>query len=289
MIKSRNARIADWIIALFCFILILACLLPLINILSRSLSSPDALVRNEVAFLPKGLTLDAYHKVLIDATFIRSMIWTAILTIICVFISMFMTTVCSYPLIYDNLKGRNFFNSMFLLTMYFGAGTIPTYLMLSKLHMLNSPTVLIFPWCLSVFNVIIMRSFLYGIPDSLRESAEIDGAGPVRILVSIYLPLSTSVIATLSLFYGVGRWNGFSDALMFMISNKKYYPIQLLLFRLIRGDENFSTMETVGRELGATEPLKAASIMFATVPILLVYPWLQRYFISGVTLGAVKG
>src|SRR5690606_5592804 len=131
-------------------------------------------------------------------------------------VAMIMTILCAYPLTYPQLKGRRFINAMILFTMYFNAGTIPTYLLLKDLRLLNHPLVLIIPSSLSVFNMIIMRSFFYGIPESLKESAEIDGAGPVRILTTIYLPLSKPVLATLSLFYAVGRWNGFSDALMFM-------------------------------------------------------------------------
>ena len=174
-------------------------------------------------------------------------------------------------------------------TMYFNAGLIPSYLLLNGLHWLDQPIVLIIPSCLSVFNVILMRSFLFGIPESLRESAELDGAGPLRILFSIYLPLSTPVLATLTLFYAVGRWNGFSDALYFMKTNRTYYPIQLLLYNIIR---NLSAIDTTAQEgfstPGLSEGLKSATVFFATVPILLIYPWLQKYFITGVTLGAVK-
>lgn len=202
---------------------------------------------------------------------------------------MIMTTICAYPLIYDNLKGRRFINALIIFTMYFNAGTIPTYLLLKDLKLLNRPAVLVIPYCLSVFNMIIMRSFFFGIPDSLRESAEIDGAGPIRILITIYLPLSTSVIATLSLFYAVGRWNGFSDALMFM-NKREYWPIQLLLYNILN---NITSIEVATQEgfskPGLSDSLKAATVMFATVPILLVYPWLQKYFITGVTLGSIKG
>ena len=172
--------------------------------------------------------------------------------------------------------------------MYFSAGTIPMYLLLNDLKMLNKPVVLIILYCLNVFYLIIMRSFLLQIPESLRESAEIDGAGPIRILFSIYLPLSTPVIATLCLFYAVGRWNGFSDALMFM-NDRIYYPIQLLLYNIINSITNIEITTQEGfSPPGLSETLKAATIMFATVPILVVYPWLQRYFITGATLGAIK-
>ena len=286
MIKSRGSKVADWVIVFVCLLLIAVCILPMINLLARSVSSQYSLVRGQVSLWPIGFQLGAYQHVLEDSRNTWAMCWTAILTVICVFVSMVMTTFCAYPLIYDNLKGRSFFNAAFLLTMYFGAGTIPTYILLNDLKMLGTPYSLIFPFCLSVFNMIIMRSFLFGIPDSLRESAEIDGAGPLRILFKIYLPLSTSVVATLSLFYAVGRWNGYSDALMFVKQKPELYPIQLILYNLISGQEPIAADPN---QAFFAENVKSAAIMFATIPILCVYPFLQRYFIAGVTLGAVKG
>lgn len=290
MIKSKSTKIGDRIIAAVCVLLIFICLVPLLNVLARSLSSSDALIRNEVLLWPKGWNLDAYKTVLQDVKYTWSLQWTAILTVICTLVSMAMTIMCAYPLTYDKLKGKRFINSFVILTMFFSAGLIPNYLLLKTLKMLDTPYVLIFPNCLSVFNMIIMRSFFFGIPESLRESAEIDGAGPIRILIRIYLPLSTSVLATLALFYAVGRWNGFSDALMFMSNRREYYPIQLLLYNIL---QNTTSIEVATQEgffpTGIAETLKMATVMFATVPILLIYPWLQRYFITGVTIGAVKG
>ncbi len=289
MIKSNGTRIGDTIIVFISCLLVLVCLLPMLNLLARSLSSSEALIRNEVMLLPKGLNFNAYRLVLKDPRYTWSLAWTAILTVICTIVSMVMTILCAYPLTYDKLKGRRFLNTLIIFTMYFNAGTIPTYLLLKDLNMLNKPWVLIIPNCLSVFNMIIMRSFFYTIPESLRESAEIDGAGPVQILISIYLPLSKPVLATLSLFYAVGRWNGFSDALMFM-NDRKYYPIQLLLYNIIK---SITSVEVATQEgftsPGLSDSLKAATVMVATIPILLVYPWLQKYFISGVTLGSIKG
>ena len=289
MIKSKSSKFGDFIVVAFCVFLILICLLPIINIASRSLSSPTALIQNEVILWPVGLNFDAYELVLADAKYTWSLLWTAILTVWGTVTSMIMTTLCAYPLTYAKLKGRRLINSLILLTMYFNAGIIPTYLLLNNLNMLGKPIVLILPYCLSVFNMILMRSFMYGIPESLKESAELDGAGPVRILVSIYLPLSTSVIATLSLFYAVGRWNGFSDALMFLSSERKYYPIQLLLYYIINNSMSIEIATLEGFSMpGVTDAVKAATVMFATIPILLVYPWLQGFFIHGVTLGAIK-
>ncbi|MDR0708274.1 MAG: carbohydrate ABC transporter permease, partial [Treponema sp.] len=195
-------------------------------------------------------------------------------------------------LIYDSLKGRKVINTIIIFTMYFSAGTIPNYILMRDLGFINNPLVLIIPNCLSVFNMIILRSFFYGVPESLRESAELDGANPFTVLTRIYLPLSMPVMATLALFYAVGRWNGFSDALLYL-TKPDFHPIQLKLYNIIN---NLSSIEIATQEgvsgggvPQATDGMKAAAVMFATAPILLVYPWLQRYFIKGVTIGAVKG
>jgi len=303
MIKSKKTKAGDLIIAGICFLLMLLCLLPMLHVLACSLSSADALVKNEVFIWPKGWNTAAYDTVLglpvpqgqdyVPTKYVTSMGWTAILTVICTLLSITLTICAAYPLTYTNLKGGRFINFIILFTMYFSAGTIPSYLLLSRMNMLNTPYALIFPNCISVFNVIIMRSFFFGVPDSLREAAEIDGAGPIRVLIRVYLPLSLPVIATLSLFYAVGRWNGFSDALMYLKTSdsEKYWPIQLLLYNVIKNSTQ--TTEQAAQEgffaNGVNKTIQMATVMFATVPILLVYPWLQRYFVTGVTIGAVKG
>ncbi|MCR5425293.1 MAG: carbohydrate ABC transporter permease [Lachnospiraceae bacterium] len=287
-IHSFKTQVGDWIIVFICVLIGLICLLPMINLLARSLSGADYLIRHEVYLWPKGWNLDAYTTVLSDMKYIRSFIFTSILTLLCTLLSLTITMLCAYPLIFEGLKGRNIINVFITITMFFNAGTIPNYLLMQKLNLLDNPLVLMLPGCLSVYNMIIMRSFFYGIPDSLRESAEIDGASYVRILTSIYIPLSKPVLATLALFYAVGRWNGYSDALMYM-KNKDFYPLQLLLYNILN---NINQVEIATQEgfssPGLKDSLKAAIVMFSTVPILCIYPFLQKYFIHGVTLGAVK-
>ena len=290
MIKSKSTKTGDLVIVFICILLIFICLVPMLNVLARSLSDTRYLIRNEVLLWPKGLNLDAYRTVLGNDRYIHSLWYTALLTVGCTVLSLFMTVICAYPLTYDQLKGRKFLNGFILFTMYFSAGMIPHYVMLSNMGMLETVWVLVIPSCLSVYNMIIMRSSFYSVPESLREAAEIDGAGPIRILVQVYLPLSKPVLATLALFYAVGRWNGFSDALLYIKKTRELYPIQLYLYNIL---QNASSGEAAAQEgfamPGLSETLKMASVMFATVPILLVYPWLQRYFVSGVTIGAVKG
>lgn len=290
MIKSKTTRMGDWIIAVISFIVMFVCLVPLLNVLARSLSSAEYLIRNEVVLWPKGWNVDAYTTVLKDPKYVHSLWYTGLLTVGCTLLSLAMTIMCAYPLTYKELKGGKVINVVILFTMYFSAGMIPHYLWLRNLGMLDTLWVLVVPSCLSVYNMIIMRSFFYGVPESLREAAEIDGAGPIRTLILIYLPLSKAVLATLALFYAVGRWNGFSDALLYLKKREDLYPIQLLLYNILQNTTNVEVATQEGFSTpGLGETLKMATVMFATVPILLIYPWLQRYFVTGVTLGAVKG
>ncbi len=273
-IKSKKSWIGDWVFVIICVLISIVCVLPMINLLAKSLSGTEFLIRHEVYLWPKGFSLEAYQTVLSDPKYQRAFVWTAILTIICTLLSLVMTTLCAYPLIFPQLRGRGAINIFITITMFFNAGTIPNYLLMSDLHLLENPLVLILPSCLSVYNMIIMRSFFYGIPDSLRESAEIDGATFVQILVKIYIPLSKPVFATLALFYAVGRWNGYSDALMFM-KDKNYYPLQLLLYNILN---NINSVEVATQEgfsaPGLKDSLKSAIVMFSTIPILCVYPFL---------------
>lgn len=287
-VKSTSAKVGDWVFVIICVFISIICVVPMLNLLAKSLSSTDYLIKNAVTLWPKGFNVDAYKTVLSDPKYIRAFFWTVFLTVVCTFVSLTMTILCAYPLIFDKLRGRGVINIIITITMFFNAGTIPNYLLMQSLGFLDNPLVLIVPSCLSVYNMIIMRSFFYGIPDSLRESAEIDGASFIQILIKIYVPLSKPVMATLALFYAVGRWNGYSDALLY-VKKTELYPLQLLLYNIIN---NINSVEVATQEgfstPGLSASLKAAIVMFSTVPILCVYPWLQKYFIHGVTMGAVK-
>jgi len=290
----RNKKtIMDYVLVLFFIGMVFITFAPMLNILARSLSDAQALTLNQVFLLPVGFQTDAYRMIFRDSAYTTSLWFTTYLTITAVIVSMTLTISTAFPLTYENLKGRKIFAIFMILTMYFSAGLIPFFLLLRDLSLLNTFWVLIIPNALSVFNIIVMRAFFFSIPISLKEAAEVEGANPFQILIKIYLPLSTPVLATLTLFYAVGRWNGFADALMFIDSAHSHlHPIQLLLWRLLQAQTNIeaAAMEGfAGTDWGGlTESLRAATIIIATVPILLLYPWLQRYFISGVTLGAVK-
>lgn len=291
--RLKRATIGDWVVVAMMILLILTCILPVMNVVARSFSDPGAIMRQEVTIFPVGFHLDAYADILNDARFMRSLAWTAILTFITTIGALTMTVLCAYPLTYDNLKGRKIITVLIIFTMYFQAGLIPMFLLFNTLNLLNNPLVLIVPGLISVFLMIIMRKFFLGIPESLKESAEMDGAGPFTVLVKIYLPLSTPALATLGLMYAVGRWNGFTDAMIFMAHPDvaRFQPIQLLLFNILQGIQGVDTTLDPGAAAapGRSETVRAAAIVVAMVPILCVYPWLQKYFVAGVTLGAVKG
>ncbi|WP_159881828.1 carbohydrate ABC transporter permease [Paenibacillus puerhi] len=287
---STNDRVIDIAIQVFIAIVLALCLIPFLHIASISLSSNRAIMSGDVTIFPIEISLEAYRKVLGDISMLKSMGYTITLTAIFTLACMLMTMMAAYPLTKSYLKGKKFFMVLIVITMFFSGGIIPEYILMKELNLLNSMWALILPLLISPFNLIILINFFQSIPASLHESAEMDGASHVRVLTQIVIPLSMPVIATLSLFYAVNRWNGFMDSL-FYISNPKMYPLQLKLYQLIMNNTINDLMQLEGTQVVQflPESLKAASVMFATVPILLIYPWLQRYFVSGIMLGAVKG
>lgn len=290
MIATKGEmRIADFIIT-FCILLFVGlCLAPIFHIASVSLSSNRAILSGEVTVFPIGINLEAYKKVFQDDSMLRSLLLTLILTLVYTIVSMLMTIAAAYPLTKRVLRGRKTIMFLIVFTMFFSGGTIPDYLLIKNLHLTNSLWALILPSMLNPFFLIILITFFRSIPQSLSEAAEIDGSSHFHSLLRIVVPLSMPGLATLSLFYAVGRWNGFMDAIMY-ITNPKLYPIQLKLYQIVMNSMTNDPVTMQGDQLVAIMPesLKAASIMIATLPILLVYPWLQRYFISGAMLGSVK-
>lgn len=288
-VKSIQDKLVDVVVIGLSVMAIFLCLLPMLNVLATSLSSELAIINRRVFIWPVELDLEAYKGVFNDKSMMRSLGLTALLTMVSAVFSMIMTILCAYPLSQKKLVGRALFNTIVILTMYFNAGIIPDYLNIKRLGLMDNFWSMVLPIGISVFNMIILKSFFLGLPDSLQESAELDGASHWTILSRIYLPLSMPALATIALFYAVGRWNGFQDARIY-ISSPSLYPIQFKLYQIISNLSSVeSSMEGVAIAKVAKEGMKSAAIMFATLPILMIYPWLQRYFVAGVTLGAVKG
>lgn len=290
MNERTSNRIFDTVNVTLLIAAVVICLAPFLHIIAVSLSSNRAITSGEVTLFPIEFSMDAFSKVFSDMSMIRSLGFSVLLTVAFTLICLMMTIAAAYPLTKNNLKGRKLFMIVIVATMFFSGGIIPEYILVRDLNLLNSVWSLILPGLISPFYLIILISFFNGIPESLEEAAEIDGSSQFGTLVRIILPLSLPVLATLSLFYAVGRWNGFQDALMY-ISKPDLYPIQLKLYQMIQNNmvSELTAMEGSNVTKITPESLKSASVVFATVPILLVYPWLQRYFISGVMLGAVKG
>ncbi len=271
-------------------VLSLICLIPFIHVLAMSVSGNAAVMANKVFLRPKEINVDAYKTVLGDSSMMRSLIFSVWVTVAFTALGMFLTICGAYALSRKRLKGRKAVGIIFLITMYFTAGTIPDYMVMSKLHLINTAAVLILPLAFSAYNLIILRTFMQNsVPQSLEEAAQIDGCNDFIILLKIVLPLSVPVLATLALFYAVGRWNTFQDALYF-ITKSPLKPLQLKLYELVNaaGSQSSVSQEVGGANLQAEEVVKSACIMFATIPIVIVYPFIQKYFVKGVMIGAVK-
>lgn len=269
-------------------VLVVLCLAPLLHIASMSLSSSRAVLSGEVSIFPREFNLEAYRIVLQDNSMVRSLVLTLILTVTYTGSAVVMTLAAAYPLS-KRLWGRRAIMVLIVITMFFSGGAIPDYLLIRSLHLTNHIGSLILPLLINPFFLIILINSIRSLPDGLLEAAEMDGSGHFRTLLQIVIPLSLPALATIGLFYAVGRWNSFMDALMY-ITKPELFPIQLKLYQIVVNSMTNDPLTMQGDQLVSIMPesIKAASIMFATVPILLVYPWLQRYFISGVTLGSVK-
>lgn len=290
-VRRIRRRYDIWDILIYTMIALVSvsCLLPFVHVVAKSLSSEAFVIANKVSLWPQGFTIDAYKKIFADASIIRSLCVSIFITVAFTVLGMIVTTCAAYPLSRRNLKGGTFFTFLFMFTMYFGGGMIPEYLNISNLGLLDTLWALILPGAFSAFNLLIMKTAIRSnVPDSLEEAARIDGAGHFRILSTIVLPLSKPIIATLSLFFAVGRWNGYMDALFYIKYETELRPLQLKLYYLVvQASESFQ-LEISSVNLSNPEVLKAAVVVFATVPILCVYPFLQKYFVQGVMIGAVK-
>ena len=285
-------RISDAVMMLILVILCATCVLPFIHLLAKSISGNAYVIAKQVAFWPKGINFDAYSSIFKDGGMVYSMIYSVIVTVIFTALGMAVCTCAAYPLSKKRLKGRTFFTFLLMFPMYFSAGLIPSYLLYKDLHMLDTMWVLILPLIYSPYNMLIMKNYFQStIPDSLEESAFLDGASNFQILSSIVLPLSKPILATLSLFYAVGRWNSYADN-MYYTKSADLKLIQYKLYQLVASaaEAQTSSLADTGSAIQSTpEVLQAASIMFVTIPIIIIYPFLQKYFVQGTMIGAVKG
>lgn len=275
-------------IYIFIALLSLLCIIPFIHVISVSISGNEAVLSNQVWFLPKQITFQAYQTVLGDSTMMYSFWYTVVITVLFTVLGLALTICAAYVLSRQRMKGKGLINTIFVFTMYFGAGLIPDYLLMDSLNILDTTAVLVLPLAISAYNMIILRTAMQAIPASLEEAAQLDGCDDFRILVQVMLPLVVPTMATLALFYAVGRWNSYSDALYY-IQSSHLQPLQLKLYNLVAAAADSSALEgDGGQSAQAEEVVKSATVMFATIPIIIIYPFLQKYFVSGTMIGAVK-
>lgn len=290
--KKKEDRTFHFFNALIVALLCALCIIPLLYTFASSLSSGAALNAKKVFLWPVDFTTAAY-KLLITRSNILSLFKNSVVvTVVGTCLSLFFTILCAYPLSKKYLWQRKKISFFITFTMLFGGGMIPTFLLVKSLGLMNSYWALWLTGLISPYNMMIMRSFFEGIPDELDESAKIDGCGEFRLLAQIYIPLSKAVIATEVLFYGVGYWNMYQKVMLYIQDNKKYtLPvfIQQQVFNLQQLDLDTVEAASVGASDIVSESVKSAGVMVLVIPMLIVYPFLQKYFVKGVTLGAVKG
>ncbi|WP_433619318.1 carbohydrate ABC transporter permease [Paenibacillus cellulositrophicus] len=291
--ETFGDKVLSFIIHTLLVLALMAVLYPLLFVLAASISDPSKVLGGEVWLWPKGITFRGYEKVFQNNDILQGYGNTILYTVIGTAINIVMTILAAYPLSRKDLAGRGYFTAFFVFTMFFSGGLIPTYLLVKNLGMVNTMWALIIPNALAIWNVIIMRTFFQqNIPIEVQESAQIDGCSNLQILVRIVLPLSMPILAVMTLFYSVAHWNSFFSALIYLTDRNKY-PLQLVL-REILIQSNLKDMvetneESLAKSVMEGESIKYAVVIIANLPVLLLYPFLQRYFVKGLVIGAVKG
>ena len=298
MIKdnSISSKILDVIIYVSLIILMIITLYPIIYIFSVSVSSTTAYESGRVVFLPVEFNLEAYKVILEAGTIPRSFINSVIYTVVYTAVSLLMTTTMAYPLSRskDRVAFKGFFSKLVIFTMFFNAGIIPNYLVVKGLGLMDSMWALILPSAISTYNLVVMRSFFEGIPIDLEEAAFIDGANEIVIFWKVMLPLSKAALATVGLFYGVYMWNSWFNSMLYLQTADKY-PLQFIIRQIIMQNQMAAELAAMGDTSMMTSQttnsvsLKYATLFLSILPMLAVYPFIQKYFVKGVMVGSVKG
>lgn len=291
--RSIGDRIFDVINYVLLTLVMLIVLYPLLFVLSASVSNPETVLRGEMWLIPKQINFDAYVKIFQNKDILLGYGNTILYTLLGTAINLIMTICAAYPLARKDFLGRGLITGMIVFTMFFGGGLIPTYLLIKNLNMLDTLWVMVIPNAVAVWNIIIMRTFFQqSIPGEIQEAAMIDGCSHMQTLLRIVLPLSMPIIAVMVLFYAVGHWNSYFNALIYL-SSKDKFPLQLILREILiqsdSGDMIKLTSESAVKMKMSVEGLKYAVLVVANLPMLVLYPFLQRYFVKGIMIGALKG
>lgn len=293
-IKSRGDKAFDALNYFLLFLLAALTLYPFWYIIIISISTQAEATKIGLHIFTKNPTLDSYRSIFQNAYIYMAYKNTIIRTVLGTSINLTLTTMLAYAMSKKYLPHRNFYTSIIVFTMFFGGGLIPSYMLVKNLKLINTIWALVLPGAIGTYNMIIMRNYFQSLPSELEESAKIDGANDVRILINIYLPVSMPVIATVALWCLVGHWNAWFDALIYTNGNNNLMVLQLLIRKLLV--EGSTTLINAGALMiddasmaPSPESLKAATIMVSTIPILMVYPFIQKYFVKGIMIGSLKG
>ncbi|MFU0799900.1 MAG: carbohydrate ABC transporter permease [Xylanivirga thermophila] len=289
--RTKGERVFGVINVIIMTIIMIVTVYPLLHVVFASISDPSRLIKHQGALLaPLGFSNQAYKMVFQNPSIFIGYKNTLFYVLVGTTINLFMTSLGAYGLSRKNLLWGKPIMFLVVFTMFFGGGLIPFFLTVKNLGMLNTRWAIVIPSAISTWNLIVMRTSFMGIPDSLEESARIDGANDIVILFKIILPLSLPVLAVMALFYGVGHWNGWFDAVIFL-RNRALYPLQVFLreILIINADKNTMSINRPLEDELIKKQLKYCTIIVATAPILCIYPFLQKYFVKGVMVGAIKG
>ena len=271
-------------------LIVFVTLFPFLNIVAQSFSSEANITAGNVTLIPKGFNVETYKVIMSDSIFWINYKNTVVYTVVGTAISLILSTMMAYPLAKKRLKGRNFLLMFVVFTMFFNGGLIPNYVLVTGLGFGNSIWAIVIPTAISVFNLLIMKTFFENIPDELEEAAVMDGSNTYGILFKIVLPLSKPILATMLLFYAVTHWNSWFPAFLYF-SEKELFPVSIYLRNLIKGAESsLSSGATSADNLTQISAnIKSVTMVLTVLPIICVYPYIQKYFVSGVMLGSVKG
>ncbi|OZB91265.1 carbohydrate ABC transporter permease [Paenibacillus sp. XY044] len=293
MLETRSERITGIGIYILLGVVTLIVLYPLFFVLIASVSNPGSVIRGEVWLWPKGFSLVGYERLFGNKELLRGFMNTVMYTVAGTALNVMMTVAGAYPLSRADFKGRHVFTFLIVFTMFFGGGMIPTYLLIKSLGLLNTFWAMIIPSAVSVWNILIMRTFFQSsIPKEIQEAAFMDGCSNIKILLKVVLPLSGPVLAVMVLFYAVGHWNAYFSALLYL-SDRDLYPMQLFLREILVQNQMQEMVDisddTLARSLMDAEAIKYAAVIVTNLPMLILYPFLQKYFVKGVMVGAIKG
>jgi putative aldouronate transport system permease protein len=284
---SKKWTLFDYINAFFMLIVLCVTLYPMLYIVSVSFSDTVYILQNKVRLLPRGFNIEAYKMIFTDVRIPRAYLNTIIYTTVGTFINLFMTSLAAYPLARKTFFGRKYFLIMISLTMFFSGGMIPNFLLVNALNLIDTIWALVIPNAIWTIELLIIKSFFETLDKGIRESATIDGASEFRILFQIYIPLSKAALASVALFFFMGHWNSFFIPLVYLNDARKYPLTIVLRDMLIYDTAKESNMEDAARM--TPEAMKNATIVVSMIPVLLVYPFAQKYFVKGVMLGSIKG